>query len=282
MNKDEIDLSYSTTEPLMILTIDIGNGQIDKLYISSKEKYQEETYDFCMRNKLDYETMKNIKEEIVKVMEKKEREDCVENVGKSGGSEGINEETENINERNECKISGKDIKETTDDKVNYGKVDIKNSVHYKIKDSNDISKTFSCRGKSAGSVRSKNRSKISLGKSKNIIGNKNTCLKKGVTYRNCSDLNKCNKSLNLNNAKNMTEKVSKSYVGINSKKFHEEEKCLTSKPKNFNRTTKQHFRNNSLYERGILNKNKERQRLQELRKMLEIKENRERGAGRHR
>lgn len=54
------------SQPLMILTIDIGNGQYDKLKIFDFNIIEKETYDFCAKNKLDFSTMKEINNQISK------------------------------------------------------------------------------------------------------------------------------------------------------------------------------------------------------------------------
>ena len=53
---------------IMVLTIDIGNGICDKLRIFDINNYQEETYDFCAKNNLDFNTMKEINHQIQKVI----------------------------------------------------------------------------------------------------------------------------------------------------------------------------------------------------------------------
>ena len=62
-NKDE-NLNTS----LMVLTIDIGNGICDKLRIHNINDYQEEAYNFCAKNNLDFNTMKEINHQIEKVL----------------------------------------------------------------------------------------------------------------------------------------------------------------------------------------------------------------------
>ena len=62
-NKDE-NLNTS----LMVLTIDIGNGTCDKLRIHNINDYQEEAYNFCAKNNLDFNTMKEINHQIEKVL----------------------------------------------------------------------------------------------------------------------------------------------------------------------------------------------------------------------
>ena len=53
---------------LMVLTIDVGNGTCDKLKIFNINNYQEETYDFCAKHNLDFNTMKEINHQIENVL----------------------------------------------------------------------------------------------------------------------------------------------------------------------------------------------------------------------
>ena len=53
---------------VMVLTIDIGNGICDKLSIHDINNYQEESYDFCAKNNLDFNTMKEINHQIQNVL----------------------------------------------------------------------------------------------------------------------------------------------------------------------------------------------------------------------
>jgi hypothetical protein len=58
----------SLNSSIIVLTIDIGNGVCDKLRIHDIDNYQEESYDFCAKNNLDFNTMKEINSQIEKVI----------------------------------------------------------------------------------------------------------------------------------------------------------------------------------------------------------------------
>ena len=58
----------SELQPMMILTIDIGNGQVDKLQLYDLNNIDKETYDFCVKNKLDFNTMQEINTQIQNVL----------------------------------------------------------------------------------------------------------------------------------------------------------------------------------------------------------------------
>ena len=53
---------------IMVLTIDVGNGVCDKLRIFNINNFQEETYDFCAKHNLDFNTMKEINQQIENVL----------------------------------------------------------------------------------------------------------------------------------------------------------------------------------------------------------------------
>ena len=62
-------------QPMMILTIDIGNGHVDKLQLFDLNNIEQETYDFCVKNKLDFNTMQEINTQIRNVLKDKQLEE---------------------------------------------------------------------------------------------------------------------------------------------------------------------------------------------------------------
>ena len=62
-------------QPMMILTIDIGNGHVDKLQLYDLNNIEQETYDFCVKNKLDFNTMQEINTQIQNVLKDKQLEE---------------------------------------------------------------------------------------------------------------------------------------------------------------------------------------------------------------
>ena len=62
-------------QPMMILTIDIGNGHVDKLQLFDLNNIEQETYDFCVKNKLDFNTMQEINNQIQNVLKDKQIEE---------------------------------------------------------------------------------------------------------------------------------------------------------------------------------------------------------------
>ena len=95
----------SELQPMMILTIDIGNGQVDKLQLYDLNNIDKETYDFCVKNKLDFNTMQEINTQIQNVLKDKqfEEEQELENVFQEIKEEDDEKLTENNINENEMR-----------------------------------------------------------------------------------------------------------------------------------------------------------------------------------
>ena len=50
-SKSSKELNNEDKKPIMILTIEIGNNSYDKLMIYTLETREQETYNFCLKNK---------------------------------------------------------------------------------------------------------------------------------------------------------------------------------------------------------------------------------------
>ena len=98
-NKEDQDM-----QPMMILTIDIGNGLMDKLQLFDLNNVEQETYDFCVKNKLDFSTMQEINTQIQSVIKDKQLEEEQE----------IENEFQEIKEEEDEKITDNNINETKD------------------------------------------------------------------------------------------------------------------------------------------------------------------------
>ena len=88
-------------QPMMILTIDIGNGNVDKLQLYDLNNIEQETYDFCVKNKLDFNTMQEINTQIQNVLKDKQLEEEQE----------INNVFQEIKEEEDEKITENNINE---------------------------------------------------------------------------------------------------------------------------------------------------------------------------
>ena len=94
---------------IMILTIDIGNGICDKLRIHNLNNYEQETYDFCANNNLDFHTMREINNQIQKVIN--------DNKIFNSDSE-LNNNKQNNNFQNNNQIEQKNIKKSNNNNSN--------------------------------------------------------------------------------------------------------------------------------------------------------------------
>ena len=62
------DSQLNDENNLLILTIDIGNNKIEKLYLKDLNNPEKDIYNFCMENKLNYESLNEIKNQISNVL----------------------------------------------------------------------------------------------------------------------------------------------------------------------------------------------------------------------
>ena len=66
--KKSFDSQNKNENNLLILTIDIGNNKIEKLYLKDLNNPEKDIYNFCMENKLNYESLNEIKNQISNVL----------------------------------------------------------------------------------------------------------------------------------------------------------------------------------------------------------------------
>ena len=134
-------------QPLMILTIDIGDGHVDKLQLYDLNNIEQETYDFCVKNKLDFNTMQEINTQIQNVLKDKRNEEehqKTENEFPEIKEEDEEKNTENnlneigekesiiINNSNELdsqKENNNEIISDNNKNINKEKINIKNNIN---------------------------------------------------------------------------------------------------------------------------------------------------------
>ena len=125
--KNDCDID-DDSQPMMILTIDIGNGHYDKLQLYDLNNIDQETYDFCVKNKLDFSTMQEIINQINSVIKDKQFQE--------------NQETEQIFQ--EIKEEDNEEKMTENDELNNNiekekeKCNNQENIKENINDNNDI------------------------------------------------------------------------------------------------------------------------------------------------
>ena len=87
--------------PVMILSIDVGNGKVEELKLYSLESPKKDIYKFCTVNKLDYDTM----DEIIKQVEELIRDRL--NESNQNENEFKNEEEKKKKKKNQVKKNQK-------------------------------------------------------------------------------------------------------------------------------------------------------------------------------
>ena len=104
VQKDNNELEYdlednNSKSPVMILSIDVGNGKVEQLKLYSLESPKKDLYKFCTANKLDYDTMDEIINQVEELI--KDR---------------LNESNQNENEDKDKDEESKEEKEESKDK----------------------------------------------------------------------------------------------------------------------------------------------------------------------
>ena len=95
-NEVEYDLDDNDLKsPVMILSIDVGNGKVEELKLYSLESPKKDIYKFCTVNKLDYDTM----DEIIKQVEELIRD----RLNESNQNENEDKDEESKEEKEESK-----------------------------------------------------------------------------------------------------------------------------------------------------------------------------------
>ena len=259
----------SELQPMMILTIDIGNGQVDKLQLYDLNNIDKETYDFCVKNKLDFNTMQEINTQIQNVLKDKqfEEEQEIENVFQEIKEEEDEKITENNTNENEIRDKEhesiimtnnsneqemqKDYKDNdinnsnninNDMNINHTNNDfINHTENYENNNENNIDK------KDTQSIRSNSTMTYNNGGKNNNILNENK-----------KENNKSNKSINskkknINNRKNNLDNIN-SYNEEN-KEIKEDNKNLMDNNINNDEMNKENGKQMDSIERNDLNVN---------------------------
>lgn len=119
--KNDCDID-DDSQPMMILTIDIGNGHYDKLQLFDLNNIDQETYDFCVKNKLDFSTMQEIISQINSVIkdkqfqENQEVDNFFQEIKEEDAEERITENEDLNNNNNEKGESNSNKKENIEER----------------------------------------------------------------------------------------------------------------------------------------------------------------------
>ena len=206
-------------QPMMILTIDVGNGHVDKLQLYDLNNIEQETYDFCVKNKLDFNTMQEINTQIQNVLKNKQLEE--------------EQEIENVFQ---------EIKEEDDEKITENNInDIREQESIIITNSNEMD------------TQKENNNDILSDHSKNVIEEKNNKIEK-ENDDNINNINSNNmKNINSNNSNNINSDNSNNIKNINRNNINNIDNNNNSN--NMNNINSNNGNNINLYEKKIKKNN---------------------------
>ena len=256
----------SDLQPMMILTIDIGNGQVDKLQLYDLNNIDKETYDFCVKNKLDFNTMQEINTQIQNVLKDKQFEEEQEN---EGFGKIIEEEDEKITENNNNDKGHESIimtnnsneQETQKDNnndnnninINENSINDNYSNHYKNNET-DINHIKN----DAPSIRSNSTMSYNNGGSLNI-DNKNKFKKKSLKT-NIKEAFAMAKKRTAQSQKMLNKKSNNELIkekSVNNMSLNDKIDSNNNNEKNINMDSNNNININNVNDNNILNEDKE-------------------------
>ena len=264
-------------QPVMILTIDIGDGKLDQLCIYNIFDTEQEIYDFCLKNRLKFYKLKEIREQIQAIIKEKQvieplnkdynEKEKISDVDKFNGNIN-NSDIIFLNKNNK---NNKNIKKQSDNIINHylnkSKTedisnDIKNFNKFlnttKKNNNNNFCTSLKLENNNYTNVQSKNSEKF---------------------FKNSSNVNNKFYPISTQNQnlalRNYFSKEKDDYMPENNKNKKNDEKNKNKKCSSANNTTNPKNNYNpgkSLYERNLRYKEIEKERLQLLKKNLELEE----------
>ena len=86
--------------PLMILTIEVGNGKIEQLKLFNIDNPSKDVYEFCVKNKLDFYVMEEINKQVNEVIKQKNYINIENNSNSNNNKNNINNNNNNNNSNN--------------------------------------------------------------------------------------------------------------------------------------------------------------------------------------
>ena len=193
-------------QPMMILTIDIGNGHVDKLQLFDLNNIEQETYDFCVKNKLDFNTMHEINTQIQNVLKDKQLEE--------------EQELDNVFQ---------EIKEEEDEKITENNLnEIREQESIIITNSNEIETQ---KGNKNDIIKDNNNNKNENNKIEkdNNNNNKKENENNKLDNENMNSINSNNNNQNIKKNNNQIIRTNNSNLSYDSKKIKKQNK---SKKKN--------------------------------------------------
>ena len=232
-------------QPMMILTIDIGNGHVDKLQLFDLNNIEQETYDFCVKNKLDFNTMQEINNQIQNVLKDKqlEEEQEIGNVFQEIKEEEDEKITENnINEiREQESIIITNSNELDTQKGNKNDIIKEKKNNTNIINKNEINKIENEKMNSINSNGNDNCNGLNAKKNNNQSIRTNSTISNGIETKKIKKINKPKK-------KNIKENIKEAIAMA-------KEKTKQNKQQNKENNNKNKIYNN--FYKKITNKKKE-------------------------
>ena len=98
----EINIDSEEITPAMVLTLDIGNKKLEKLNIYDIDNPEQDIYNFCLKNKLDFNILKEIKNQIQILIS--------QNINPNFQQNQINSYSKDTSQLNEININDKNLK----------------------------------------------------------------------------------------------------------------------------------------------------------------------------
>ena len=233
-------------QPMMILTIDIGNGHVDKLQLYDLNNIEQETYDFCVKNKLDFNTMQEINTQIQNVLKDKQLEEEQE----------MDNEFQEIKEEEDEKITENNINEIREQESII--ITNSNDIDTQKGNKNDINKE---KANNVGGVNNLNKSEINKNEnenmnsinsnSHNVKKNNNQSIRTNSTMSNGNEIKKIKKS-NKPKKKNIKENI-KEAIAMAKEKTKKNNQL--NKENNNNKIYNNFYKNIFNNKNGIINNN---------------------------
>ena len=233
------------SQPMMILTIDVGNGHYDKLQLFDLNNIEQETYDFCVKNKLDFNTMQEIINQIDSVIKDKQIQDDREKQNSFQEIKEVEENDEKMTDDNIINENDKQNKQEsfimTNNLENNSEVENKNIKNNDSSILNDESNN------------NKNENKTKNNK-KNQVKNNSNNLNENKQKKKEYKFKKKNIKDNLKEAFSLAKEQNKENINkINEEILNEEEVCPHNNEKLNNNNEVKEINNND--EDNISNNN---------------------------
>ena len=198
-NDSEENEEEDSKGPVMILSIDVGNGKVEQLKLYSFESPKKDIYEFCTLNKLDYDTMDEILKQVEELI--KER---------------LNESYEIQNEKEEEEENKKENESEEEEEEDESKDD-------KKFDNNVVKQNFQIQPK----INSVNKNNIRINKNKKVKPQANKLYK-----NNIKNYGKRNKKMHNYNSVSLFQYEMPENFNITNKRIKNLKNNLSTNTKN--------------------------------------------------